>query len=611
MDLTTLTSLAGIGFAAILAQWIAWRVRLPAILFLLLAGMLAGPVLGWLDPDRLFGDLLFPLVSLSVAVILFEGAMTLRFSELQETGKTVRNLVTIGAAVTWLITSVAAWYFVGFDAKLAFLFGAVVVVTGPTVIVPMLRTVRPNARIANVLRWEGIVIDPLGALLAVLAFDFYISTEIGGALEHIALLFAEIVLIGTALGLAAGFSLGYLLRRYLIPEYLRSVITLLLVFVVFTAAESMQHETGLLAVTVFGITLANLKGVEIDDILDFKESLSILLISGLFVLLAARMDPSAIFSAGLGALALLATVMLVARPVAVMLSTVGSSLTLRERALIAWIGPRGIVCAAVAALFALRLEDMGAEGAELFVPLAFFIIIGTVVIQSLSAKYVAHWLGVRDPAPSGILIAGAGMVGREIGKSLKEAGLKVVIADSDYENIRAARMEGMDTFYGSPVSEHADRHLDLSGIGKLFAMSGRVNFDVLVTMNFRPIFGVQNLYELPTSAEGSMAAKHRVSNRYRGHRLFGDEITFNRIAGWLSRGGEIRTTRLTEAYSFETYCTENEGRFVALFALDHEGRLRVFTDHSTLKPAVDWKIISIILSEGSQIEPKKVSEKVE
>lgn len=600
MTLDILSSLAGIGLLAIIAQWVAWRVRLPAILFLLLAGIIAGPVTGVLDPDALFGSLLFPLVSLSVAVILFEGAMTLRFSELQEIGSTVRNLVTVGALITWFVTSLGAWYFVGFDVKLAFLFGAVVVVTGPTVIVPMLRTVRPNARIANILRWEGIVIDPLGALLALLAFDFYVSTESREALANVVLLFGEIVLIGVVFGLVAGFGLGWLLRRYLIPDYLRSVLTLLLVFVVFAAAEALQHESGLLAVTIFGITLANMKDVEIEDILDFKESLSILLISGLFVLLAARVDPATIIAAGWGALLLLGTVMLVARPVAVFVSTLGSSLSFRERFMVAWIGPRGIVCAAVAALFALRLEEMNAPGATLFVPLAFLVIIGTVVIQSVSSKYIAHFLGVRDPAPTGVLILGSGIVARAIGKALKECELKVILADSNYENIRMARMEGLNTYYGNPVSEHADRNLDLTGIGKLMTMSGRADLDVLVEMNFRPLFGVQNIYELPNSSEGSVAEKHRVSMRYRGQNLFGEQVSHNRMAGLLRSGAEIKSTALTEEFDYEAYAASHSNRFVPLFAIDGSGRLRVFTDESDIDPEAGWQMISLILPQESE-----------
>ena len=197
----------------IACQWLAWRARLPAILLLLLCGMIIGPVTGLLNPDDLFADLLFPMISLSVAVILFEGSLTLKLDEIRGLASVVRNLITVGVLITWLITAVATHYLMGFPYELAFLFGAVVVVTGPTVIVPILRTVRPNAKIANILRWEGIVIDPLGALLAVLVFDFIISSQSGNALETVSLVFGRIVLVGTTLGALAAFFLGHILRN--------------------------------------------------------------------------------------------------------------------------------------------------------------------------------------------------------------------------------------------------------------------------------------------------------------------------------------------------------------------------------------------------------------
>ena len=231
----------------------------------------------------------------------------------------------------------------------------------------------------------------------------------------------------------------------------------------------------------------------------------------------------------------------------------------------------------------------------LFVPLAFLIIIGTVAIQSLSSKYIAAWLGVRDPAPTGVLIVGAGLVARAIGKALGDLGFKVLLTDSNYENIRAARMEGLDTFYGNPVSDHADRHLDLSGIGKLMAMSGQSDLDVLATLNFRPIFGSPNVFELPISADGEVSDKHKVSGRYRGQRLFGDDINYNKVAGWLRKGAEIKSTTLSEQFDFDAWREANEGRFLLLFAADASGRLRVFTGDDAFEPGPDWKLVSVIL----------------
>ena len=328
----------------IACQWLAWRARLPAILLLLLCGMIIGPVTGLLNPDDLFADLLFPMISLSVAVILFEGSLTLKLDEIRGLASVVRNLITVGVLITWLITAVATHHLIGFPYELAFLFGAVVVVTGPTVIVPILRSVRPNAKIANILRWEGIVIDPLGALLAVLVFDFIISSQSGNALETVSLVFGRIVLVGTTLGALAAFFLGHILRRHLIPEYLRNVLSLTLVFAVYAGADHLAHESGLLSVTVMGMVLADLKNTDIDDILDFKESLSILLISGLFIILAARIEFYQFRELGWNALGVLAAIMLLARPIAVWVSSFTSDLNPREKLLIAWIGPRGDCC---------------------------------------------------------------------------------------------------------------------------------------------------------------------------------------------------------------------------------------------------------------------------
>ncbi|MFB3090106.1 MAG: cation:proton antiporter [Gammaproteobacteria bacterium] len=584
----------------IACQWLAWRARLPAILLLLLCGMIIGPVTGLLNPDDLFADLLFPMISLSVAVILFEGSLTLKLDEIRGLASVVRNLITVGVLITWLITAVATHYLIGFPYELAFLFGAVVVVTGPTVIVPILRTVRPNAKIANILRWEGIVIDPLGALLAVLVFDFIISSQSGNALETVSLVFGRIVLVGTTLGALAAFFLGHILRQNLIPEYLRNVLSLTLVFAVYAGADYLARESGLLSVTVMGMVLANLKNTDIDDILDFKESLSILLISGLFIILAARIEFYQFRELGWHALGVLATIILLARPIAVWVSSFTSDLKPREKLLIAWIGPRGIVAAAVASLFAIRLEAEGYPGASLLVPLTFFIIIGTVIIQSLTAKTIAHWLGVREPPPTGLLIVGSGNVARIIGKALQESGLKVILTDSNWENISQARMEGLNTYFGNPASEHADRNLDLTGIGKMLAMTGNTNQNSLASLRFKSEFGVQKIFQLKTNKEQIISEKHTLSTRHRGNRLFGEDITYGQMASLLRQGAEIKSTQLSDEYDYEAYIANRTEQLIPLFAIDLRNRLHIFTAEQSITPESGWSIMSLIM--GSQSE---------
>ncbi len=594
MNSHILISLAGIGVLGIACQWLAWWARLPAILFLLLCGMIVGPVTGLLKPDDLFGELLFPMVSLSVAVILFEGSLTLKLDEIRGLASVVRNLITVGALITWLITAVATHILIGFPYELSFLFGAVVVVTGPTVIMPILRTVRPNAKIANILRWEGIVIDPLGALLAVLVFDFIISRQAGNALEIISLVFGRIVLVGATSGALAAYLLGEILRRHLIPEYLRNVLSLTLVFAVYAGADYLAHESGLLAVTVMGMVLANLKDTDIDDILDFKESLSVLLISGLFIILAARVEFYQFKEIGWHALGILAVMMFLARPIAVWVSTFASDLKPKEKLLISWIGPRGIVAAAVASLFAIRLEAEGYPEASLLVPLTFFIIIGTVVFQSATAKYIAHWLGVREPPPTGILIVGAGNVARAIGKALQESEINVILTDSNWENISQARMDGLSTYYGNPTSEHADRNLDLTGIGKMLAMTGNANQNALASLRFKSEFGVQKIFELKTNREQIISEKHSLSTKHRGPHLFNNDITYGQIASLLRQGAEIKSTQLSEEYDYDTYISNRTEQLIPLFAIDQRDRLHIFTAEQEIAPESGWSIISLI-----------------
>ncbi|MBK31012.1 MAG: sodium:proton antiporter [Legionellales bacterium] len=594
MDNNILLSIASIGVLGIACQWFAWWVRIPSILFLLTVGIIVGPVLNLINPDALFGNLLFPFISLSVAVILFEGSLTLKFEDIRGHGKTVSNLVSTGALITWLIIGYSTYHLLNLPIELAFLFGAIVVVTGPTVIIPMLRIVRPNTKVANVLRWEGIVIDPLGALLAVLVFDFIISGQQNNALGMIFLTFGKIIFSGLIIGFVSGWSIGELLRKQYVPQYLRNIFTLISVFAIFVISEMIESESGLLAVTVMGITMANMKDMDIDNILDFKESLSVLLISALFIILAARIELHELIHVGWPAIILLGIIIFVARPISVFTSSIGSDLTVNEKLMVSWIGPRGIIAAAISSLFALRLEDAGYSEAALIVPLTFVIIIGTVVIQSTTARYIADFLKVREPSPTGLLIIGAGNVARAIGKELQSHGFKTLLTDSTWENIRLARMEGLETYFGNPVSEHADRNLNLIGLGKLLAMSGRLNLDTLACLRFKSEFGKKNIYELKTTREKHTEDKHIVSTKHRGYELFTEDADYGNLAYRLRNQAEIKSTQLSDEFTFEQYLKKYEKGIVPMFAIDDKKRLHVFVVNGEMKPEANWIIIAMI-----------------
>jgi NhaP-type Na+/H+ or K+/H+ antiporter len=581
--------------ACILCQWAAWLLKLPAIIFLLLTGIVAGPLLGWLQPEKLLGDLLLPFVSLSVAVMLFEGGLTLKYREIAGLEKVVRRMVSIGMLITWVITAIATRYALHFTWEVSFLFGAVTVVTGPTVIVPMLRTVRPTASVANILRWEGVVIDPIGASLAVLVYEFIIVSKSGdSALGHTLMIFAQIVLVGLVLGILGGYLFGITLRRHWLPEYLHNVGTLALVWGVFALSNILQHESGLVSVTIMGIWLANMKGVDVDDILNFKESLSIILISLLFIILAARIDFAILKDMGWRAVIVFLSIQFLSRPLNVMYATIGSKLSWPERHILAWIAPRGIVAAAIAAIFAIQLEKIGYTEANQFVPLTFIVIIGTVLLQSATARPIAKWLKVAEPEPKGFLVIGANKVARAIAKVLEAQGFRVLLAEANWDNIAKAKMENLETFYGNPVSEHAERHLNLVGIGCMLALSHHESMNVISAMHYRLELGANAIYVLQSKPGENVSEKLKVPIRRRSSILFGKDITFNTLADMLSRGGDVRVTNLTESFGFDQYLEKNRGLAVPLFALNPKERLRIFTAEHTFEPAPGWTIISMV-----------------
>lgn len=557
----------------IVAQWISWWLKLPSILLLLLIGIVAGPVTGLLNPDDAFGELLFPMVSMGVAVVLFEGALTLRFRDISGHGRVVSSLISWGAVLNWLLITAGTWYFTDLPWLLSLLFGALVVVTGPTVIVPLLRTVRPTPNISNILRWEGILIDPIGALLAVLVFEYIAADVKGGSLWVL----VQEIGVGVISGALAALALAAVLRRHLVPEYLQNVVTLALVLAVFSFANHFAPESGLLAVTVMGVWLANTKGLDMENILTFKESLSTLIISVLFITLAARVDLVTLLSVGWISIGII-VVILAARQIVVWLATIGSELSWQEKALIAWVAPRGIVAAAVASLFAIKLGDLGYAEADLLSVLTFMVIIVTVLLNSFTAKPLARFLGVMEEEPRGILIVGANAVARAIGKALKEKGYRIKITGTSWSECQAARMEGLDTYYGNPVSAHADQHLDLLGIGRVLAMSRRPALNTLACLKYRNEFGHNRIFTLRTSAEKDGSEKNRVNDRYRAPRLFHESLTLEKLSSLIGQGAEIKSTRFSEEFGWNEYHETYGKEAIPLFALDDQQKLRAFTD---------------------------------
>ncbi|RTR37942.1 sodium:proton antiporter [Shewanella canadensis] len=573
-----ITAMLGlVGVLSLVCQWVGWKMRLPAILPLLLCGLIMGPMLGVLDPDELFGELLFPIISLGVAVILFEGALTLNFKEIKDHGRMVTHLVSIGALITWLCIGGATHLLLGFSWTMAMLFGALVVVTGPTVIVPMLRSVKPKSQLASILRWEGIIIDPIGALLAVLVFE-YIAVA-ADPTTHMIYALGYMLGVGLGLGASAGYLVGQILRQNLLPHYLKNTAVLTIMLGVFVGSNLLQEESGLLSVTVMGIFLANMRGVDIADIIEFKETLTVLLISALFILLAARLDSHALLSLGWEGVGLLAIVMFIARPLSVWCCGIGTSLSREDKWFLSWMAPRGIVAAAVSSLFAIKLEGLGVEGAGLIVPLVFLIIIGTVVIQSLTAGIWARYLGVNAGSSEGLLIFGAAQFSRELAKVLKSKQVTVILADNNWNNIRLARMDNIPVYFGNPASEHATNFLDMTGIGRLLVISPYRQLNPLVSFHYQDLLGSEKVYGLSSSEETS--ARHQLSESYMKRLcLFGESVSYAKLASLMSKGAVIKSTNITDNFSFNDFCTRYGDSAMPLIYLEGT-KVHIFTASDT------------------------------
>ncbi|GAB5400777.1 MAG: sodium:proton antiporter [Aureisphaera sp.] len=511
-----MVELAGIIILGILAQWVAWRFKIPAILPLILIGLLVGPIstlisedgTQWIQPiwngsEGLFpGESLFYFVSLAIGIILFEGGLTLKFGEVKRVGGIIGKLISLGSFVTFVGCGVAAHFVMGLNWKISFLFSSLIIVTGPTVITPILRNIPLKKDISAVLKWEGILIDPIGALVAVLVFEFISVKGDLGFTKQAFVEFGKILLIGFSFGISGGYALYLAIKKKLIPHYLLNVVSLSVVLLIFVESDVFAHESGLLSVVVMGMFLGNSDLPNLKELLYFKESLSVLLISILFILLSANITLDDLFLvANYKTAILFAIVIFVVRPVGVFLSTVKSPLKTNEKLFISWVGPRGIVAAGIASLFGSKLVQKGVEGAEYITPLVFAVVLTTVLLNATTARYFAKIVGVFLKNSEGILIVGASEFPRLLAKYLHTNGRHVVLIDSNQNNVKKATEMGVEAFTVNVYSESLADNVELSDVGYLMALTGNADINKYTLNKFQKQFGENGAFRLITSEE--------------------------------------------------------------------------------------------------------------
>ena len=591
-----LLSLAAVIVLGITAQWIAWRFRIPAILLLLIFGFLAGPIFGLIQPDQLFGKTLFPLVSLAVAIILFEGGLSLKISELRESGGIINRIILIGAPVSWVLASAAAYYLLHLNLEMSLLLGAILVVSGPTVVIPLLNHVRPTSRVASVLKWEGIMIDPVGATLAVLVFETILAEEELGllTLSDIVQGIFMTLLIGSIVGAIGAAILVWVFQRRWVPHHLDSALALMMVLAAFAVSDLILPESGLMAVTLMGVILANQNRVSVKHIVAFKEELGILLLSSLFIVLASRLQLAQLAHLGWGAVVFLLVLLLVVRPASAFLATVGSGFSWRERIFLAWMAPRGIVAASVASLFALELEELGYHGAEELVPLTFLVVVGTVAIYGLTVKPLATYLQLRQKDPQGVLMMGAHAWARQVAEKLQAIGFEVILVDTNQSNVAAARMGGLTAVAGSILDEDLLEKLPLERLGYFLALTSNNELNALAAIRLKESIG-NRVYQLAFSR---LEKSEKLRQEMRGRILFDRKLDAELLDFCFDQGAELRHTKLTDKFTFADYQKQYGETAVPLFLIDANSHLVVCTAKDETLPRIGDTVISMIAPTG-------------
>lgn len=597
---TLLLLVLSVGLAS---QWLAWRFKLPSIVVLIASGLVLGPVTGIIQltlPEAELSE----LIGFGVAIILFEGGMDLKVRELRKAGHGIGRLTMLGAPIAWGLGTLAAHYIAGLSWPVSLVMGAILVVTGPTVILPLMRQARLNKESASLLKWEGIVNDPVGVLLAVLTFQYFtISGE--GVLDTFGSL-GIAILIALVLGGAGGWLIGWVFRRGWVPEDLKPAILMVLVLVVFWASNIVQHESGLLTVTLMGMVLGNMKLVERDLLVHFKENLSVILLSVLFIIIPSQLNPAQLefidWRAGLFVLVILFLV----RPLTVALSTINAPMRKEDKLLLGWIAPRGIVAAATASIFGPALVEAGYADAEHLLPLVFLVIVVTVLAHGLSLGLVTRRLGLAARRANGILLIGANPWTHAFAQMLQKLKVESVVVDGSYSRLKPVRMDGIAVYYGEILSEHAEHELEVKHLSYLLCATENDFYNALVCKSLGPEFGYHRSLQLATHKESRKEEK-QMTLQQRGHTAFAEGFHLQRLESLLHEGWTIQVSELTEKFGMqemENKLGEQGKDWLLLAGLAEDGDFMLFTEDLGKKPEHDWKIIYFAPSGDANTSPR-------
>jgi NhaP-type Na+/H+ or K+/H+ antiporter len=562
--LSTDDILLGLGLVVVLAigsQLLARRLGIPAIVVLLPLGFIAGIATEDVQPDKLLGALYQPFVSLAVGVILFEAGLRLTFREVAVgVHKVLVRLLAAGVVVTWVgVAITVALLFDDMDRGVPWLIGAILVVSGPTVVLPLLAFIRPARTVRSLLKWEGTLVDPIGALLGVVVFHCVQSEWQAGE-------FLIDIGVGALVGLVGAFVLRLLLHELHLNAPRQAVpATLMVVVGSLVAADLLRQDAGFVATVLMGVALANQGRFDVSLTLEFQETLVQLLVGVLFVLIAASVSPADVEGVLPEAIALVVVMVIVLRPLAVALATVRSAFTVRERAFVAWMAPRGIVAGATASAFGLQLAEKGVTGADSVLPIVFVVIFGTVLLYGFTGPLAARLLGVASAGPGLVLVVGGHSWAREIAAALRRAGVDVrmwVGAPADRE---AARAAGIDADRGRMMVDSVGREAELEDISDVLLLTQSDDFNAVAAADLRSELGHGHVFRIAPDPEETDLLPPATE----GGILGGQGLTFTELSSRFTDGARIVVRPEHQPLGR----TE-----VRLFTVSSKGRLSVAAD---------------------------------
>lgn len=600
-ELPLLTKFHLLRFAAVFlmglgAQWLAWRFRIPSLLLLIIIGFVAGPVTHYLEPDVLLGELLTPVIALSVGLILFQSSLELQLLELRKSSTALLRLVVIGAPLGFFGGAVAAHYILGVTPSVAALIGAISIISGPAVIVPLLRETPLKGSLGAIVRWEGSALEVLGSVIALLAFQATYSLAESDSLSLWSLLLT--LLCGVILGTISALGVLSIIRSMQIPDSLKGGLAIGVILLGFSASYIFVPESGILTAVVIGLILGNQRLVSFQRYLEFGEVLRVPLYSAFFIILAARLSIDGLKEFSFEGALFVAALILVVRPIAVIIATIGTEISFNEKLFIGLFAPRGAVAAAVASLFALNLLDIGYTDAERIVPITFILVILSVGIYGIGSPIFARVLKVAEDASRGVLLLGAHDWARDIAAALMRAGLRVLVVDSNHYNILAARKEGIPA-RGENI--FIDRSLDevvLDGIKHFLALTSNDEVNTLASLHFAELFGPGEVYQLASDIQGPTELPSR-TKRYRNQLLFSQDATYDFLEERYHNGWRVRNL------SAEQFL-ESAAEPLLLFVILRNGQLVPITTDIKLSPPPGSTIIALVPEGFSEGEPGRV-----